>query len=84
MARAYSCGILSAAAAPPALMSPKSAEHALWLERWQRFSTAALRAFHAYANWLVRLEVADPGELDSLLDHAAYAALLEELEAENG
>ena len=38
----------------------------------------------AYANWLVRLEVADPGELDSLLDHAAYAALLEELEAENG
>jgi glycine cleavage system H protein len=38
----------------------------------------------AYANWLVRLEVADPGELNSLLDHAAYAALLEELEAENG
>lgn len=38
----------------------------------------------AYANWLVRLEVADPGELGSLLDHAAYAALLEELEAENG
>jgi len=38
----------------------------------------------AYANWLVRLEVADPGELDSLLDHGAYAALLEELEAENG
>ena len=37
-----------------------------------------------YANWLVRLEVADPGELNSLLDHAAYAALLEELEAENG
>lgn len=30
----------------------------------------------AYANWLVRLEVADPGELNSLLDHAAYAALL--------
>jgi len=24
-----------------------------WVERWQRFSTAALRAFHAYASWLV-------------------------------
>jgi multidrug efflux pump subunit AcrA (membrane-fusion protein) len=25
----------------------------LWQERWQRFSAAAVRAFHAYANWLV-------------------------------
>ena len=25
----------------------------VWHERWQRFSAAALRAFHAYANWLV-------------------------------
>ncbi len=24
-----------------------------WPQRWQRFSAAAVRAFHAYANWLV-------------------------------
>ncbi|WP_395700557.1 sensor histidine kinase [Aquabacterium sp.] len=24
-----------------------------WPQRWQRFSTASVRAFHAYANWLV-------------------------------
>jgi glycine cleavage system H protein len=36
-----------------------------------------------YTNWLVRLEVADPGELDSLLDAGAYAKLVEELEAES-
>jgi glycine cleavage system H protein len=36
-----------------------------------------------YANWLVRLEVSDPGELDSLLDSGAYAKLVEELEAES-
>jgi signal transduction histidine kinase len=27
----------------------------LWRERWQRFSAAALRAFHVYANWLVSI-----------------------------
>jgi hypothetical protein len=26
-----------------------------WLERWQRFSAAAVRAFHVYANWLVSI-----------------------------
>ena len=26
-----------------------------WPERWQRFSAAAVRAFHAYANWLVSI-----------------------------
>ncbi len=36
-----------------------------------------------YTNWLVRLEVSDPGELDSLLDSRAYAKLVEELEAES-
>ncbi|MDI9369814.1 MAG: glycine cleavage system protein GcvH [Synergistaceae bacterium] len=36
----------------------------------------------AYANWLAKLEVADPSEADKLLDAAAYAKLLEELEAE--
>jgi signal transduction histidine kinase len=25
----------------------------LWAERWQRYSAAAVRFFHAYANWLV-------------------------------
>ena len=24
-----------------------------WAERWQRFSAASRRAFHAYASWLV-------------------------------
>ncbi len=33
---------------PPAVPNP-------WPERWQRFSAAALRAFHAYANWLVSI-----------------------------
>ena len=28
---------------------------AVWHERWQRFSAATLRAFHAYANWLVSI-----------------------------
>ncbi len=26
---------------------------ATWQQRWQRFSAASVRAFHAYANWLV-------------------------------
>ena len=25
----------------------------LWAERWQRFATVVMRAFHRYANWLV-------------------------------
>ncbi len=28
---------------------------ALWAARWQRFSTATLKAFHAYAGWLVSI-----------------------------
>jgi glycine cleavage system H protein len=36
----------------------------------------------AYGQWLVKLEVSDMGELDSLLDAAAYTKLVEELEAE--
>ncbi len=28
---------------------------ALWAARWQRFSVAALKAFHAYAGWLVSI-----------------------------
>ena len=35
-----------------------------------------------YANWLVKLEPSDPKEMVSLLDPAAYAKLVEELEAE--
>jgi len=34
-------------------MAPTAALPNVWVERWQRFSAAALRAFHAYANWLV-------------------------------
>jgi len=30
-----------------------SPQQKLWLERWQRFSAAAVRYFHAYAGWLV-------------------------------
>jgi signal transduction histidine kinase len=30
-----------------------SPQQKLWIERWQRFSAAAVRAFHAYAGWLV-------------------------------
>ena len=35
-----------------------------------------------YANWLVKLEVADTSEAGKLLDASAYAKLVEELEAE--
>jgi hypothetical protein len=34
-------------------MAPQAADHSLWFQRWQRFSATTLRAFHAYANWLV-------------------------------
>ena len=30
-----------------------SPQQQLWIERWQRFSAAAVRYFHAYAGWLV-------------------------------
>jgi hypothetical protein len=36
-------------AVPPAPFNAASP----WRERWQRFSTASVNAFHAYANWLV-------------------------------
>ncbi len=36
-------------------MAPPAAATTLWLARWQRFSAAALRAFHVYANWLVSI-----------------------------
>ncbi len=32
---------------------PASSSAAVWQQRWQTFSAAALRAFHAYANWLL-------------------------------
>lgn len=32
-----------------------SPQQKLWIERWQRFSTAAVRYFHAYAGWLVSI-----------------------------
>ena len=36
-------------------MSAPATSNSIWHARWQRFSTAALRAFHAYANWLVSI-----------------------------
>ena len=32
----------------------------------------------AYANWIIKVEMSDPSELDSLLDAAAYKALIGE------
>ena len=32
-----------------------SPQQQLWIERWQRFSAAAVRYFHAYAGWLVSI-----------------------------
>jgi hypothetical protein len=34
-------------------MTPSAFTPNPWADRWQRFSAAALRAFHVYANWLV-------------------------------
>ena len=34
-------------------MIPAANYPQLWLQRWQRLSEAAVRAFHRYANWLV-------------------------------
>ena len=36
-------------------MSASASSSYIWHARWQRFSTAAVRAFHAYANWLVSI-----------------------------
>ena len=35
-----------------------------------------------YSNWLVKMEVDNPSDVDALLDAAAYAKLVEQLEAE--
>ena len=32
-----------------------SAQPEDWFSRWQRFSAGAVRAFHAYASWLVSI-----------------------------
>jgi signal transduction histidine kinase len=36
-------------------MNPPIAAATPWAERWQRFSAASRRAFHAYASWLVSI-----------------------------
>ena len=36
-------------------MTDAPTRNAIWQQRWQRFSTAALRAFHSYANWLLSI-----------------------------
>jgi hypothetical protein len=40
-------------ATAPADKADKTDTTARWASRWQRFSAASVRAFHAYANWLV-------------------------------
>jgi hypothetical protein len=35
--------------------APTPASATTWPQRWQRFSAAAVRGFHAYANWLVSI-----------------------------
>ena len=32
----------------------------------------------AYANWLIKVEMSDPAEVDALLDAAAYQATINE------
>jgi len=40
--------------APPA-PNPQASTAAPWRQRWQHFSAASLKAFHAYASWLVSI-----------------------------
>ena len=44
---------IQTATAPPAFMTATTSGTDLWPARWQRFSAAAVRAYHGYANWLV-------------------------------
>jgi len=34
-------------------MNAPAAPHSVWSDRWQRFSAATVRAYHAYGSWLV-------------------------------
>ena len=34
-------------------MTAPAAPHSVWSDRWQRFSAATVRAYHAYGSWLV-------------------------------
>ena len=36
-------------------VAPANSGAALWAQRWKRFSAAAVKAYHAYANWLVSI-----------------------------
>ena len=36
-------------------MAPATPEATRWASRWRRFSVAAVKAYHAYANWLVSI-----------------------------
>ena len=42
-------------ASSPTAGAPAAAASISWRQRWQRFSAASLRAFHAYATWLVSI-----------------------------
>ena len=35
--------------------APAASATSVWAQRWQRFAAAAVKAFHAYANWLVSI-----------------------------
>jgi len=35
--------------------APAASATTLWAQRWKRFSVAAVKAYHAYANWLVSI-----------------------------
>jgi signal transduction histidine kinase len=35
--------------------TPPGPGRSVWAERWQRFSAAALRGYHAYGNWLISI-----------------------------
>jgi signal transduction histidine kinase len=40
---------------PPRSPAPADATADLWRRRWQRFSATTVKAFHAYASWLVSI-----------------------------
>ena len=58
-------------------MTTDTATHQPWAERWQRLSSAFLRAFHRYANWLVGISWKRFIVLSVLL--MIFAAILSEL-----
>ncbi len=52
-ARCLQCAASSLPCTTPDMTAPSST--ALWQARWQRYSAAAMRAYHAYGSWLVSI-----------------------------